>query len=50
MISSELPEVIGMADRILAMHDGRIVAELPRGSSEEEVLVAAVATSAGESS
>ncbi|MET1020045.1 MAG: ATP-binding cassette domain-containing protein, partial [Microterricola sp.] len=41
MISSELPEVIGMSDRILVMHDGRIVAELPAGASEEQVLSAA---------
>lgn len=41
MISSELPEVIGMSDRILVMHDGRIQAELHPGSSEEEVLAAA---------
>jgi ribose transport system ATP-binding protein len=41
MISSELPEVIGMSDRILVMHDGRIAAELDPGSSEETVLAAA---------
>lgn len=41
MVSSELPEVIGMADRILVMRDGRLVAELPAGSSEEAVLAAA---------
>ena len=29
MVSSELPEVLGMADRILVMHEGRLVAELP---------------------
>lgn len=29
MISSELPEVLGMADRILVMHDGRISGEIP---------------------
>ncbi len=44
MISSELPEVIGMADRILVMHDGRIAAELDPGSSEETVLAAATGT------
>ena len=44
MISSELPEVIGMSDRILVMHDGRIAAELPAGSSEETVLAAATGT------
>ena len=48
MISSELPELIGMADRILAMHDGRIVAELPAGSSEEAVLAASVAQNEGD--
>lgn len=47
LISSELPELIGMADTILAMHDGRIVAELPAGSSEQDVLAAAVAAPVG---
>jgi ribose transport system ATP-binding protein len=44
MISSELPEVIGMSDRILVMHDGRIAAELDPGSAEETVLAAATGT------
>ena len=30
MISSELPEVLGMSDRILVMNEGRMVAEIPR--------------------
>jgi ribose transport system ATP-binding protein len=47
MISSELPEVIGMSDRILVMHDGRIAAELDSGSSEEAVLAAATGTLLG---
>ncbi|MDR2478222.1 MAG: sugar ABC transporter ATP-binding protein, partial [Treponema sp.] len=34
MISSELPEVIGMSDRIYIMHDGEIVDECVRGSSD----------------
>jgi len=38
MISSELPEVLGMSDRILVMHEGAIAAQLPRGSSEQEVM------------
>ncbi len=38
MVSSELPEVIGMSDRILVMKDGRIAGELPAGSTEEQVL------------
>ena len=32
MVSSELPEVIGMSDRILVMRDGRLAGELPAGS------------------
>ena len=38
MVSSELTEVIGMADRILVMRDGRLAGELPGGASEEAVL------------
>ncbi|MGN6304391.1 MAG: sugar ABC transporter ATP-binding protein [Mesorhizobium sp.] len=38
MVSSELPEIIGMCDRILVMREGEIAAELPRGASEEEIM------------
>ena len=41
MVSSELPEVIGMSDRILVMRDGRLAGELPAGASEEAVLAMA---------
>ena len=46
MVSSELPEVIGMSDRILVMRDGELVAELPAGSAEHEVLAAATGSDA----
>lgn len=41
MVSSELPEVIGMSDRILVMRDGELVAELAAGAAEHDVLAAA---------
>jgi rhamnose transport system ATP-binding protein len=41
MISSELPEVLGMADRVLVMREGRLVAELSRAEANEETVVRA---------
>lgn len=38
MISSELPEVIGMSDRIIVMWDGTIVGELPAAATEAEIM------------
>ena len=38
MISSELPEVIGMSDRIVVMWDGTIVGELPAGAGEADIM------------
>jgi len=41
MISSELPEVLGMADRVLVMHEGRLTGELARGEADEERVIRA---------
>ncbi|HVN53676.1 MAG TPA: sugar ABC transporter ATP-binding protein [Anaerolineaceae bacterium] len=41
MISSELPEIIGMSDRILVMWDGKIAGELPAKSGEQEIMMVA---------
>ena len=36
IVSSELPEVLGMSDRVLVMREGRIAAELGRDEADEE--------------
>lgn len=51
MISSELPEILAMSDRILVMHQGRIKAELPgRGADEETIMRYATGQANGEGS
>ena len=40
MVSSELPEVLGMSDRILVMREGRITAELDAAEATEERIMA----------
>lgn len=44
MISSELPEALGMADRIVVMHDGRITGEIDdvKAATQEQILDLAV--------
>jgi rhamnose transport system ATP-binding protein len=42
MISSELPEVLGMSDRVLVMREGRLVAEFDRAHATSETVGAAM--------
>jgi ribose transport system ATP-binding protein len=39
MISSELPEVLGMSDRVVVMHEGRTRGELPRAAATPEAVM-----------
>jgi ABC-type sugar transport system ATPase subunit len=39
MISSELPEIVGMCDRVLVIHDGRIKGELQRNEATQEKIM-----------
>jgi rhamnose transport system ATP-binding protein len=41
VVSSELPEVLTLADRVLVMREGRLVATMPRAEASEEAIVAA---------
>lgn len=47
MASSELPELIGMSDRILVFHEGKLVGEIARSEFSEEAIMR-MATGTGE--
>jgi ribose transport system ATP-binding protein len=42
LVSSDLPEIVGVSDRIVVMRDGRIAGECPAGAGEEAVMALAV--------
>lgn len=41
MVSSEMPELLGMSDRIIVMHEGRLAAEFSRADATAEKVLAA---------
>ena len=47
MISSEMPELLGMCDRIYVMNEGRIVGELARGEASQEKIMALIVKDVG---
>ena len=44
VISSDLPEILALSDRILVIREGRLAGELPGGTGAEDVLALAVAS------
>ena len=48
MVSSEIPEILGMSDRVIVMREGRIAAELTGGDLNPETLVRHAAGIAGD--
>ena len=40
LVSSEMPEVLGMSDRILVMHEGKISGEFDAKQTNQELLLA----------
>ena len=42
MISSELPEILGMSDRIYVLNEGAIVGEFDRDDATQEKIMAAI--------
>ncbi len=47
VISSEMPELLGLCDRIYVMNEGRFVAELPREDASQEAIMRAIMRSSG---
>ena len=45
MISSELPEVLGMSDRIIVMREGRITGHFSRAEASQEQIMSAATQS-----
>ena len=48
MISSELPEVLGMSDRIYVMNEGRIVGEFQQEDASQESIMSCILKSSND--
>ena len=47
MVSSEMPEILGMSDRVLVMHEGRLTGAFSRAeATQESIMRAATGTAA----
>ncbi|MDP2350694.1 MAG: hypothetical protein Q8M74_06005, partial [Chloroflexota bacterium] len=51
LISSDLPDILAMSDRIIVLHEGRVTAEIPRDrATQERVMFAATGSLAPDGS
>jgi ribose transport system ATP-binding protein len=41
MVSSELPEILGMSDRVLVVHEGKISAVIDKANADQEIIMQA---------
>jgi ribose transport system ATP-binding protein len=41
MVSSEMPEILGMSDRILVIHEGKVTADISRAEADQEIIMTA---------
>ena len=48
VISSEMPELLGICDRIYVMNEGRIVGEMPASEASQEKIMRAIVRAEGE--
>ena len=39
LVSSELPEVLGLADRVIVLHEGRVMGEFTRSEATPEAVM-----------
>ena len=50
MISSEMPELLGVCDRIYVMNQGRLVGEMPASEASQEKIMRAIIRAEGKAS
>ena len=44
LISSELPEILGVCDRIYVMRDGKVIGEMPASEASQEIIMKCIMT------